>query len=244
MVDNAQGYNTGCCGLKNHYVDHLGPCNLIVNDGKRQDAVNAAWNQNFIGQPCKGKLLIDGGNLFGAHDFSIDCTGSIVLMSRGEVSFTTKINNAAKAGAIAVVVFNDKDKAEDKTPLLTMPNDPGAPAPTIPAAFVSKETGTGFVVELDKSVLTVELQFGLELKNDLMQVELQRAMDTENGKVLKSAFGGFLKEGIQFVPGGNMAGTTAEEIMAGIKKHEKFPAAAIFAPGGSRTDTPKQESMA
>lgn len=240
LVDAGQGYKQGLCGLKPLHNPSPGPANLIV-DGKRMDARGATWNVPSIGAECKGKLLVDASNLFGKDDFGIDCSGSILLLSRGEVSFTQKAVRAAAAGAVAVIIFSDHDK--DEKQLLVMPNDPGAPAPKIPAVYVSKAVGTDLIGMLDKGLVTVELQFGIELQNDLMQVELQRALDPDNGKCIKDAFGGFLKEGTQFVPGGTIAGTNIEELMEGLKKHNTFPATCIIAPGGSKTDIPMQEKM-
>eukprot|EP00746_Dinoflagellata_sp_MGD_P148605 gnl/MRDRNA2_/MRDRNA2_80796_c0_seq1.p1 gnl/MRDRNA2_/MRDRNA2_80796_c0~~gnl/MRDRNA2_/MRDRNA2_80796_c0_seq1.p1 ORF type:complete len:596 (-),score=130.71 gnl/MRDRNA2_/MRDRNA2_80796_c0_seq1:170-1690(-) len=241
MVDASQGYTSGLCGMKNYFPPAQGPCNIIINDGKRQDAKQASWNTNHLGQEMKGKLLVDASNLFGKQDFAIDCTGSIILMSRGDVSFTQKINRAANAGAKAAIIFSNEDT--EAKPLLMIPNDPGEACPKIPAAYVTKAVGTKLIDMLDKGLVNVELQFGLELQNDLAQVELQRCIDPKDGKVLKEGFGGFLKEGLQFVPGGTIDGTDIESLMGAIKKHTKFPATCIFAPGGAKTDTPKQEEM-
>merc|ERR1719159_754596 len=142
---------------------------------------------NHLGQEFKGKLLVDASNLFGKNDFAIDCSGSIILMSRGDVSFTQKITRAANAGAKAAIIFSNEDK--EAKPLLMIPNDPGQAAPKIPAAYVSKDVGTKLIEMLDKGLVNVELQFGLELQNDLMQVELLRALEPTDGKVLKEAFG-------------------------------------------------------
>lgn len=157
------------------------------------------------------------------------------------MSFTQKVNRAAAAGASAVIIFSNEDK--EAKPLLIMPNDPGMPAPKIPAAYISKEMGTKLIGMLDKGLVTVELQFGIHLQNDLMQVALQRCLDPDTGKVVRSGFDGYLKEGLQFVPGGTIAGTNQEEIKKGLNTHQDFPATAIFAPAGSKNDIPKQEEM-
>lgn len=241
MVDAAQGYKQGLCGLSVYHPPAYGPCNLLI-DGKRQDARGAVWNVPHVGTECKGKLLVDASNLFGKSDFAIDCSGSIILLSRGDVSFSQKVTRAAAAGAVAAIIFSNEEK--EAKPLMVMPNDAGTPAPKIPAAYVSKEVGTNLIGLLDKGLVTVELQFGLELQNDLMQVELQRALDPETGKVVKTMFDGFLKEGGQIVPGGTMVGENIADILADVKGSSmKFPATAIIAPGGSATDIPKQETM-
>jgi len=239
LVDAAQGLKQGLCGMGMYYPPAPGPSNIIIN-GKRQDAIPSMWNVNHLGQECKGKLLVDATNLFGKNDFAIDCSGGIVLMSRGDVSFTVKCNKAAAAGAKAAIIFANEDN--EAKPLMVMPSDPGVAAPKIPAVYVSKKVGTGLIGMLDQGIINIELQFGLDLQNDLCQVELQRCLDKE-GKVAKKGFGGYLKEGLQFVPGGSMKGNNQEEIVEGLKKHDTFPATCIFAPSGSKTDVPKQEEM-
>jgi Cys-rich protein (TIGR01571 family) len=241
LIDMAHGYRSGLCGQKVYFPPAMGPCNLIINDGARQDARGASWNNSFIGQDFKGKLLVDASNLFGKSDFSIDCSGSVILMSRGDVSFQQKIVRAASAGAKAAIIFSNEDK--EAKPLLMIPTDPGVPAPKIPAAYVSKEVGTKLIDMLDKGLVNVELQFGLELVNDLAQVEMQRAVDPKDGKVVRESFGGYLKEGLQFVPGGTMKGNNLEELIEDLKNHKEFPATCIIAPAGSKTDVPKQEEM-
>lgn len=240
LVDAAQGYSQGICGMKQYFPPPPGPCNLII-DGKRVEAKTAVWNMPFLGKECKGKLLVDASNLFGKSDFAIDCTGSIILLSRGDVSFTQKVVRASEAGATGAIIFSNEDK--EAKPLMVIPNDPGAPPPKIPAVYISKEIGTNLIGMLDKGLVTVELQFGIELQNDLMHVELLRALDSEKGMATKDAFGGFLKEGVQIVPGGTIPGENITDLMQGLKDHKAFPATAIMGPGGSKTDVPKQEEM-
>lgn len=61
--------------------------------------------------------------------------GTIALISRGNCSFMTKVRNAENAGAIGVVVVNNRGNEE----LVTMTGDPGSAIPNIPAIFVRKK---------------------------------------------------------------------------------------------------------
>jgi hypothetical protein len=59
-------------------------------------------------------------------------TGSVALVSRGTCTFITKVNNAVAAGAIAVVISNNR-------PGTVLPSVPGA---TVPVYSVTQQQGT------------------------------------------------------------------------------------------------------
>lgn len=67
----------------------------------------------------------------------IDPISGIALVSRGGCTFTTKFNNAAAAGASAIIVYNNT------TGLLTM----SAPGTTIPGVMVSMADGLAMAAE-------------------------------------------------------------------------------------------------
>ncbi len=90
-----------------------------------------------------GKLLpyVVIGGLGAEEDFAgLDLTGCVALVRRGELYFSEKTNNAAAAGAVACLIYNNEDSnilpAVDKT--------------TIPCAVISRETGE-FMVKQAKN---------------------------------------------------------------------------------------------
>lgn len=129
--------------------------------GWRVDAIQAVWNKQFTGDIFKqfcGRGVIDGENLFGAGDFTIDVAGAVVVMSRGEISFGQMVRKAAAAGAVAAVIFSNQDAQEDR--LVKMSLDAGEPVPTIPALYVTKASGLVLIDELYNG--PVEIRIGVE----------------------------------------------------------------------------------
>lgn len=63
-------------------------------------------------------------------------SGTIALVQRGDCTFSTKINNAASLGAVAVLIYNNAGDA-----LVSMIGDPV----TVPAAFVRQTDGENLV---------------------------------------------------------------------------------------------------
>jgi len=77
----------------------------------------------------------------------VDLTGKIAMVSRGACTFSTKIRNAASAGAIAVIVSNNV--AGDGIPM----GQDGTPnQPTLPAYMVSRDDGAPVAAETGTSV--------------------------------------------------------------------------------------------
>ena len=81
-----------------------------------------------------GDIRFDASNPLGCTAFPANFFSSgIALISRGDCAFADKVNNAAAAGAIAVVVFNNTGV----TPILMG----GLEATTIPSVMTSKPDG-------------------------------------------------------------------------------------------------------
>ena len=74
-------------------------------------------------------------NFYSCDPLAEDLTGKIALASRGVCSFTAKYNNAAAAGAVAIVVFNQG------TPGRFDPIVMSAPDTTIPGVMISFDDG-------------------------------------------------------------------------------------------------------
>ena len=101
--------------------------------------------------------FVDWDNSDGAGD-SLGCTkvidplisGKVVLIQRGSCTFTTKVGNAATAGAMGVVIYNcDAASSNCSTPggdALLVPSVDGT---TIPAIFVTRTDGLNLKAYLD-----------------------------------------------------------------------------------------------
>ena len=79
-------------------------------------------------------VLLDGVGL--PEDFAgIDVTGKLVFLSRGELTYTEKAENAAAAGAAALIVYNHEEKG-------TVLMDLSGYTQTMPAVFITKGSGS------------------------------------------------------------------------------------------------------
>lgn len=83
---------------------------------------------------------------FGSPDELLEVSGKVALISRGTYAFTDKITNAMKAGAIAVIIFNNSGND-----LINMQYPSGL---TIPAVFIGNTPG----VEM-RNLVTKEVTF-------------------------------------------------------------------------------------
>ena len=85
---------------------------ILVSDGYRM-----CYNDTGINYGMPSIMSLTGAyefvfvpNVGTPEDFaSVDVTGKIALVSRGEISFYEKVDNAAAAGAIACIVYNNTD---------------------------------------------------------------------------------------------------------------------------------------
>lgn len=72
-----------------------------------------------------------------------DLTGKIALIRRGECDFSAKVYNAQQAGAIGAIITNHFDNPDDgPETLVGMLGGDNADLVTIPAVFVSRNTGS------------------------------------------------------------------------------------------------------
>jgi minor extracellular serine protease Vpr len=78
---------------------------------------------NFAQLIGTNPLPVVYANLGSESDFaSVDVSGKVALVSRGVLPFVTKIDNARKAGAKAIVIFNGNDADGDGLADLDLPN--------------------------------------------------------------------------------------------------------------------------
>lgn len=115
---------------------------LIPLEGSRD------WNLHFT------ESLVDGG--IGKEDELHHVRGKIALIKRGKLTFSQKVTNAEKAGAEAVIIYNNtkggfSGNLEEKA--------------KIPAASISKEAGRALKEMLDKEE-TLSIRFANKKEQD------------------------------------------------------------------------------
>ena len=83
------------------------------------------------------------------EEFPADTAGKIALMERGEITFSDKVANAAAAGAVASLIYNNRSGL-----FAGQLREPS----TIPAASLSQEDGQSLLSLLNAGPLTVRLE--------------------------------------------------------------------------------------
>ena len=71
--------------------------------------------------------------------------GKIALIERGTCGFAVKARNAAAAGAVAAIIYNNAANATVAPPAMA---DDGGPAVTIPAVSLSRPDGLAILGQL------------------------------------------------------------------------------------------------
>lgn len=95
--------------------------------------------------------LYDAGLGKGA-DFTEEAAGKIALISRGEITFREKVDNAAAAGAIGVLIYNNVDSPGPINPSL------GSGEVSIPVAGITKASGEALLQDVAAQNKTVTLK--------------------------------------------------------------------------------------
>jgi aminopeptidase YwaD len=95
-----------------------------------------------------GKLVVAG--IGQPQDFPTETRGGVALIERGTLTFQQKVANAAAAGALGAIIYN---------------NEPGvflgsADSVAIPAVTISQDQGQKLVSQLNGASLTVEVGVG------------------------------------------------------------------------------------
>ncbi|MBY5922928.1 S8 family serine peptidase [Ferrimonas balearica] len=104
------------------------------------EGTSSARLQSDITAPVIASADVDAINVEGCEPFAEGSfTDSIALISRGSCAFLDKANHAADAGAVALVVYNNRDGQP-----ITMSMDDA----TIPAVMVSQASGEAILTEL------------------------------------------------------------------------------------------------
>lgn len=82
----------------------------------------------------------------------LDLTGKVAVIARGVINFDVKAANAANAGAVAAIIYNNEANSGPFTPALT--------AYTIPTIGISKEAGDAMMAAVTKTVSFSEAYYG------------------------------------------------------------------------------------
>ncbi len=131
----------------------------VVHNGIEYLGYEAAFGTPFRGEPIGPDTLVhvagtgetapplEGCDPLANAD---ELEGNVAMVLRGSCSFVQKVQNAAAAGAIAVIVYNDDRDGPGSETLVTMGGDcEPADGCTIPAVFISRATGLAILAELD-----------------------------------------------------------------------------------------------
>nr|MBQ4320009.1 S8 family serine peptidase [Clostridia bacterium] len=116
----------------NEYIEYLN-----LSDGLKYPLIFANGAGSDICKTLGGRTLkfVHIPNLGEAKDFEkLDVKGKLALIERGTISFEEKINNAAEAGAVGVIVYNNTEESS----LVNMAYEGEV---TIPAVFISRKNG-------------------------------------------------------------------------------------------------------
>ncbi len=109
----------------------------------------------FAGQTLDYVMIPGVGNV---SDFAgIDVTGKVAVIKRGSIDFADKLENAAKAGAIAMICYNN----EEGMLAMTIDSFP------IPAIFISQEAGAAFEAATTKKFIVQLEQMVFENVNSM-----------------------------------------------------------------------------
>ena len=125
-----------------------GRTSVLAVKGTPDQTVPTLPLSNSPTSKVSGKLVLAGvGN---PQDFPAETRGGIALIERGTLTFQQKVANAAAAGAVGAIIFN---------------NEPGvflgsADSVAIPAVTISQDQGQKLVSQLHGAALTVEVGVG------------------------------------------------------------------------------------
>lgn len=135
-----------------------------VNYGYTENADNPVKMRQALGGQTVEYVMVPGVGT--VEDFAqVNVQGKIALVQRGEINFTDKAANAEAAGAVACVVYNNKDDA------VNMVAYEGG---HIPHVFISKEAGAALAAASDKhafvgSEMGISDSVGGNMPSDFLQ---------------------------------------------------------------------------
>lgn len=110
-----------------------------------EPSVHAAWEHELPGGHATAPLVLaDSSNLMGCGLHANNFTGKILLVSRGECYFQSKALRAAEAGALGLVIYDNKPH----TTLEVLATVAGLPLPRIATFMISQAEGLDLVRHL------------------------------------------------------------------------------------------------
>jgi aminopeptidase YwaD len=121
--------------------------------------INAATGQ------AEGEIAVVSG-IGEAGDFPASVGGRIVLIERGTITFTEKVQNAEAAGAIGVIVYNNAP-GNVQAPLAT--------PSTVPAVTISQEEGQALLAVAQAGTVRVRMSIDATVSTGQSQNVVARA---------------------------------------------------------------------
>ena len=128
------------------------------------DDIVPIWGPT-LAMDVRGEIVwaYDANDSLGCEMIVGDLTGKLALIRRGVCNFSTKVWNAELAGAAGVIIVNHYDNPDDDSQtLFGMLWGANMEPVTIPAIFVSRNTGERLASQLDAGVT---VQGAFELRN-------------------------------------------------------------------------------
>lgn len=143
------------------------PANLASMGMSTGSGSSARFDSSYINLPLADVSAARGCNTLPAGSLA----GKVALVERGNCNFSDKINNAAAAGARAVIVYNKplSEGADGGDNLLTMLVE----GTTIPSAFVSRTNGLAlkaFIQAHADAIVSLVPLLGSPQASDVMSV--------------------------------------------------------------------------
>ena len=138
------------------------------------DVSHAGGPMLIVAEPLRGSIsATETGQLVAAslgyaNDFPTETVGSIVLIERGEISFSVKVANAEAAGAVAAVIYNDADG-----PFAGQLSE----TPGIPVVSIAREDGETLLGLMANETLTATVAVEIIVVNGESQNVVARPAD-------------------------------------------------------------------
>ncbi len=173
------------------FVDVKSDLDVVMPNPRSVDAFTLGGSPNGT---ANGVLVAAGIGRIG--DFPSSTKGKVALVKRGDITFTLKVQNAAAAGASAVVIYNNQPG-----PFTGQMNESSA----IPALTISREDGQSLVDQL-ASLAPPALTVRVEVQTDMVADESRNVVATSSGGECTLVVGGHY-DSVAAGPGANDNGS-------------------------------------
>lgn len=151
-------------------------------------------------------------NLGKAEDFTDEAKGKIALISRGELTFAEKVQNAVEAGAIGVLIYNNVDALAPLNPSL------GGTIFDIPVGGITKASGEALLQDVVAQNETVN--FNVQLLKNVTSQNIIATRAPQKGDNHEIVHVSAHYDSVQFAPGAsdNASGTAVALELARVLK--------------------------